>query len=104
MKRILAAALVAALCAAAPAASASAPALQTYRCSNSTVLRVIFNDEAGTATVVPYGRPSIRLQRAEASGEGFRYTRRTSHELRGSDEEVTWRVGRAERVCRRGGG
>jgi hypothetical protein len=100
MKPILAAAFAAALCAA-PAASAAT--LQTYRCSNSTVLRVIFNDEAGAATVVPYGRPSIRLLRAEANGEGFRYTRRSSHELRGSDQEVTWRVGRAEWVCRRGG-
>lgn len=104
MKRILAAAVVAALFCAAPAASASTPTLQSYRCSNSTVLRVIFDDKDGTATVVPYGRPSVRLQRVDTSGEGFRYTRRTSHELRGSDEEVTWRVGRAEWVCRRGGG
>ncbi len=101
MKRILAAAFVAALCAA-PAASAGT--LQTYRCSNSTVLRVIFDDKGGTATVVPYARPRIRLQRAEANGEDFRYTRRTSHELRGSDQEVTWRIGRAEWVCRRGDG
>jgi hypothetical protein len=101
MKRILAAGLLLAMVAA-PAANAAE--YNSYRCSNSTVLRVIFNEERGTATVVPYGRPSIRLTRADSSGEGFRYTRRGTHELRGSMQEVVWRVGRAEWSCRSGGG
>ena len=101
MKRVLVLAILAVL-SAAPAASATE--YYSYRCSNSTVLRVIYNDEAGTATVVPYARPSIRLQRAEANSDGFRYTRRGTHELRGSLNEVTWRIGRAEWTCRNSGG
>lgn len=101
MKRILVAGLLSAALAT-PAANAAD--YNSYRCSNSTVLRVIFNDERGTATVVPYGRPSIRLTRADTSGESFRYTRRGTHELRGSLQEVVWRVGRSEWTCRSGGG
>jgi hypothetical protein len=86
------------------AAPATGTEYYSYRCSNSTVLRVIFNEERGAATVVPYARPSIRLTRAEATGGGFRYTRRTTHELSGSLEEVRWRVGQAEWTCRHGGG
>jgi hypothetical protein len=67
------------------------------------MLRVIFDDEAGIATVVPFGRPSIRLIRADSGGEGFRFVRRGTHELRGSLQEVVWRVGRAEWTCRRAG-
>lgn len=100
MKRLMLA--VAALCALS-AAPASAENYRTYRCSNSTALRVIFNDERGTATVVPFGRPSIRLERADASGGNFRYVRRASHELRGNREEVQWRAGAAEWTCRRAG-
>ena len=100
MKRILAAgALLATI--AAPAATAAE--YHSYRCSNNTVLRVIFNEERGMATVVPFGRPSIRLTRAESNGAGFRYTRRNTHELRGSMQEVVWRSGRAEWTCRAGG-
>lgn len=99
MKRILAAGLLLAMMMA-PAANAAD--YNTYRCSNSTVLRVIFNEERGTATVVPFGRPSIRLTRADASGEGFRYTR-GNRELRGSRQEVVWRSGRAEWTCRAAG-
>ena len=98
-RRILAAAALLAL----GATPASASTYHSFRCSNSTVLRVIFDDEAGTATVVPFARPSIRLTRAEATGEGFRYVRRSTHELRGSFEQVIWRVGRAEWTCSRGG-
>lgn len=101
MKRILVAGL---LLAGLAAPAAHAADYNAYRCSNSTVLRVIFNDDRGVATVVPYGRPSIRLTRAEASDEGFRYTRRGTHELRGSLQEVVWRVGRSEWICRSGGG
>jgi hypothetical protein len=99
MRRIFAAGLVLAIIVS-PAASAAE--YNTYRCSNSTVLRVIFNEERGIATVVPYGRPSIRLLRANASGEGFRYTR-GNRELRGSRQEVVWRSGRAEWTCRAAG-
>ena len=63
MKRILAAGLLLAMIAS-PAANAAD--YNSYRCSNSTVLRVIFNEERGTATVVPFGRPSIRLTRADS--------------------------------------
>ena len=99
MKRILATALFVAL----SASPASGQSFRQYRCSNSTVLRVIFDDEAGTATVVPFARPSIRLTRANANGGsgGFRYRRRDTHELRGTREQVTWRVGRAQWTCRR---
>ncbi len=97
MKRLMFAAAI--LCALS-AAPAYADSYRTYRCSNSTVLRVIINEDR--ATVVPFGRPSIRLQRAEANGSDFRYTRRTAHELRGNDQEVQWRVGAAEWTCRRG--
>ncbi len=100
MKRILAAGL---LLAAITSPAANAADYNSYRCSNSTVLRVIFDEERGTATVVPYGRPSIRLTRADSNGEGFRYTRRSSHELRGSMQEVVWRSGRGEWTCRAGG-
>lgn len=85
------------------AASASAQTYRTYRCSNSTALRVIFNDERGTATVVPFGRPSIRLTRANGSGASFRYTRRDTYELSGNREEVRWRAGSATWICRRVG-
>lgn len=98
MKRLLVAAALLAL-SAGPAAGQN---LNTYRCSNSTVLRVIYNDDAGTATVVPFARPSIRLTRATPNGEAFRYTRRDTHELSGTRNEVTWRVGRAHWTCRRG--
>ena len=77
MKRVL---LVAAVFCAIGASPASAENYRTYRCSNSTILRVLFNDERGTATVVPFGRPSIRLQRTEGDSANFRYTRR-AHEL-----------------------
>lgn len=99
MKRILGLVALVAL----GAAPATASEYYSYRCSNSTVLRVIFNDENGTATVVPYARPSIRLTRVEETGEGFRYIRRGTHELRGSLQVVVWRVGRAEWTCRHGG-
>lgn len=99
MKRILAAALLFALYASpAPAQTV----LRQYRCSNSTVLRVLFDSEGGTATVVPFARPSIRLTRAEGNGESFRYVRRDTHELSGDSQQVTWRVGRAQWTCRRG--
>ncbi len=98
MKRII---LVAAMLCALGAAPASADGYRTYRCSNNTVLRVILNDDS--ATVVPFGRPSIRLERAEANGSDFRFTRRTSHELRGNALEVQWRIGANEWTCRRGG-
>ncbi len=100
MKRIM---LAAAALLALSAASASAQSYRTYRCSNSTALRVIFNDERGTATVVPFGRPSIRLTRVSVAGAGFRYTRNDSHELSGNREEVRWRAGSATWTCRRVG-
>ena len=84
------------------AAPASAQNYTTFRCSNSTVLRVIFNEQRGTATVVPFGRPSIRLQRAEGGGGDFRYMRRNTHELSGNAQEVQWRAGAAQWTCRRG--
>lgn len=95
MKRFLLA--TAMLCAATPA---SAQTFRTFRCSNNTVLRVVFDDARGAATVVPFGRPSIRLERAPAERGNFRYTRRDSHELRGNLQEVQWRAGRAEWTCR----
>lgn len=98
MKRIMLA--VAALCALS-ATPANATNYHQYRCSNSTVLRVIFNDERGTATVVPYGRPSIRLQRAEGDASNFHYARR-SYELSGNLQEVQWRAGQAQWTCRAG--
>ncbi|ANP47023.1 hypothetical protein [Candidatus Viadribacter manganicus] len=98
MKRLM---FVAAMLCAFGAAPASADGYRTYQCSNSTVLRVIINDDR--ATIVPFGRPSIRLQRVEASGTDFRYARRRSHELSGNDQQVQWRVGSAEWTCRRGG-
>jgi hypothetical protein len=97
MKRIVAAMLLVAL----SASPVSAQSFRQYRCNNSTVLRVIFDDEARTATVVPFARPSIRLSRAPAHGSGFRYLRRDTHELRGTREQVIWRVGRAQWTCRR---
>jgi hypothetical protein len=97
MKRLL---LATAMLCAIGAAPASAENYRTFRCSNSTVLRVLFNEERGTATVVPFGRPSIRLQRTEGDSNNFRYARRDSHELRGNLQEVQWRAGRAEWTCR----
>lgn len=97
MKRLL---LIAAMFTAIGAAPASADSYRTYRCSNSTVLRVLFNEERGTATVVPFGRPSIRLERTEGDSANFRYARRDSHELRGNLQEVQWRAGQAEWTCR----
>lgn len=99
MKQLLLAAAALAAFGATPATGAT---LRTYQCNNSTVLRVLFDDN--TATVVPYGRPSIRLTRARGeSGETFRYARRSSHELRGNTDEVTYRTGSFERTCRRSG-
>lgn len=99
MKRfMLAAAMICAL----GAAPASAQTYRTYRCSNSTALRVIFDDERGIATVVPFGRPSIRLDRLEG-GANFRYARRDTHELRGNAHEVHWRSRSASWTCRRAG-
>lgn len=100
MKRLM---LAGAIGCALSATPASAQTYTAFQCSNSTVLRVIFNRERGTATVVPFGRPSIRLQRADGGNGGFRYTRRDSHELRGNMQEVQWRVGSAQRTCRRVG-
>lgn len=100
-RRILAAALLFALSA---TQATAATTYRTFRCSNSTVLRVIFDNEAGTATVVPFGRPSIRLRRAESGGERFRYVRRNTQELSGTMEEVEWRTGSARWTCRRVGG
>ncbi len=97
MKRLL---LIAAMFTAIGTAPASADSYRTYRCSNSTVLRVLFNEERGTATVVPFGRPSIRLERTEGDSANFRYARRDSHELRGNLQEVQWRAGQAEWTCR----
>lgn len=100
MKRLL---LAAAMICALSAAPASAENYRTYRCSNSTVLRVIFNDERGTATVVPFGRPSIRLTRAQGDANNFRYARHDSHELSGNRDEVHWRARSNEWTCRRAG-
>ncbi|MEQ1818423.1 MAG: hypothetical protein ABL871_07405 [Terricaulis sp.] len=97
MKRLL---LATAMLCAVGATPASAEGYRTYRCSNSTVLRVLFNEERGTATVVPFGRPSIRLERTEGDNANFRYARRDSHELRGNLQEVQWRAGAAEWTCR----
>src|SRR5262245_45046879 len=99
MKRLM---LVMAAIGALGAAPASAQNYQTYRCANSTVLRVIFNEQRHTATVVPFGRPSIRLVRANGNDGGFRYTRRDTHELSGNAQEVQWRAGTAQWTCRRG--
>jgi len=99
MKRFMLAAVV--FCALG-ATSAAAETYRTYRCSNSTALRVIFDDERGTATVVPFGRPTIRLERVEG-GANFRYARRDSHELRGNAQEVHWRARAASWTCRRAG-
>jgi len=100
MKRfMLAAAMICAL----SAAPASAETYRTYRCSNSTALRVIFADDGGSATVVPFGRPSIRLARVSGDGANFHFTRRDSHELRGNRDEVRWRVRSAAWTCRRVG-
>lgn len=97
-QRILAAALA---CAIVATPASAATTYHTFRCSNSTVLRVIFDDEAGTATVVPFGRPSIRLTRIESDGERFRYVRRNIQELSGTMQEVEWRTGNARWTCRR---
>lgn len=97
MKQVL---LATAMLCAIGATPAAAEGYRTFRCSNSTVLRVLFNNERGTATVVPYGRPSIRLERIEGDGANFRYARRDSHELRGNLQEVQWRAGTAEWTCR----
>ena len=97
MKRFL---LATAMLCAMGVSPASAQNYRTLRCSNSTVLRVLFNEARGTATVVPFGRPSIRLQRTEGDSANFRYTRRDSHELRGNLQEVQWRAGQAEWTCR----
>ncbi len=101
MKRMMLAAPI--LCALS-ATPANASTYHQYRCSNSTMLRVIFNDERGTATVVPYGRPSIRLQRAAGDATNFRYARRSNYELSGNLQEVRWRAGQAEWTCRAAGG
>lgn len=100
MKRFM---LAAALISMMSVASASAETYRTYRCSNSTALRVIFNDETGTATVVPFGRPTIRLERVDSDRGSFRYARRDSHELSGNREEVRWRSRTASWTCRRAG-
>ena len=100
MKRFMLAAAVICTLSAAPA---SAETYRTYRCSNSTALRVIFNDDSGIATVVPFGRPTIRLDRVESNGGNFRYTRRDSHELRGNAQEVQWRARGNSWTCRRAG-
>jgi hypothetical protein len=76
-------------------------------CSNDTVLRIIFDEEEGVATVVRFRRPTIRLQRAPveegaSAEEGFRYVRGETYELRGAMSQVRWRVGRGEWVCTRG--
>lgn len=97
MKRILCAIAV---LGAALSTPASAQTLRTYRCSNSTVLRVVFDERRGIATVVPFGRPSIRLHRREEAGNFFRYTRRNTQELRGTLQQVQWRSGSGEWVCR----
>jgi len=99
MKRISALALLLAF-SASPAAAETV--LRQYRCSNSTVLRVLFNDEDHSATVVPFARPSIRLTRVAGNNHRFRYVRRETHELSGGRDEVIWRVGRAQWTCRRG--
>ncbi|MGD9980672.1 MAG: hypothetical protein AB7H66_16000 [Hyphomonadaceae bacterium] len=99
MKRILVAALFLAFGVNPVAAQTT---LRQYRCSNSTVLRVLFDEDAGTATVVPFARPSIRLVRMQGDGPRFRYVRRDTHELSGTRDEVVWRVGRAQWTCRRG--
>lgn len=72
-----------------------------FTCTSNTVLRVRFDDEAGTARVMRIRQPTITLRRAESS-DGFRYTRGSTHELRGTLEEVRWRVGRSEWVCAAG--
>ncbi|MCX7356864.1 MAG: hypothetical protein NT015_01740 [Alphaproteobacteria bacterium] len=97
MKRFLCA--VAAL-SAVVTAPASAQTLRTFRCSNSTVLRVIFDEQRGTATIIPFGRPSIRLHRREEAGSFFRYARQNTQELRGTLQQVQWRSGSAEWTCR----
>lgn len=103
MKRLMLAMAVIGVLSAAPA-SASAQNYTAFRCSNSTVLRVIFNEQRGTATVVPFGRPSIRLERTEGNSGNFRYARRDTHELRGNMREVHWRAGTAQWTCHRVGG
>jgi len=96
MKRFLCALAAVGAVATAPA---SAQTLRTFRCSNSTVLRVIFDGRRGTATIVPFGRPSIRLDRREEAGGFFRYARRNT-ELRGTLQQIQWRSGAAEWICR----
>lgn len=88
--------------AATQAAAARDSGYHRFECSNNTVLRIIFDEEDRTATVVRFRQPTIRLQQAEAE-EGFRYVRGESHELRGTLNEVRWRVGGGEWVCRRRG-
>lgn len=99
MKRFM---LAAAVLSALSAAPASADTYRTYRCSNSTALRVIFDDARGTATVVPFGRPTIRLERIEG-GANFHYSRRDTHDLRGNAREVRWRSRSSSWICRRTG-
>jgi hypothetical protein len=89
MKRVM---IAAAMICALSAMPASAETYRTYRCSNSTALRVIFDDERGVATVVPFGRPTIRLTRTQGDSSNFRYARTDTHELSGNREEVQWRA------------
>lgn len=104
MKRRLAFASVAlALALSVVPATAAERRYQSYTCSTNTVLRVIFDDANNTATVNRIRQPTIRLRKADG-GDGFRYTRGETYELSGNGEQVTWRVGRAQWPCRRGGG
>lgn len=100
MRRFMLAAAVLCTLSAAPA---SADTYRTYRCSNSTALRVIFDEARGTATVVPFGRPTIRLERVEG-GANFHYSRRNTHDLRGNAQQVQWRSRSTSWTCRRTGG
>lgn len=74
-----------------------------YRCTDDRELRVVYDAEAHVATVIPYGRPHLRLEAAPAA-HGFRFTRGSTTELSGVAGEVRWRYAGANPVsCLRTG-
>jgi len=77
--------------------SSSNRAFRYYQCANGQVLRVLFDADHRTATVVRFGQPDVRLQSADAQ-TGFRYVRGTTAELIGDSTNVFWRVGNGEPV------
>ncbi|WP_395645187.1 hypothetical protein [Terricaulis sp.] len=65
----------------------------SFQCDSGEHIRIIFDENDRTATVVRIRRPSVTLQLANESNGVFRYNGSEGRYIEGSRSEVVWAYG-----------